>query len=368
MKKMFSTVVKQSLLGAAMRRMFIALLLFNATAAVAGTDYYAKFTAKVADTGGGKVYVDQQKNEPAEAKYQQPEFTKNTTSKSEEQKAYLYAMSEPGYYFVDWRESTNLGKVYSTIAKGEEVTVNASASADNPSNRVDGGTYVAFFAPVLVNRGTPASIQVNDIYVAENSLTTAHTKTGVVAFSVTGADNIEDFYTPTIAEVDGFSYQGMEYANGVLSVTIQYQDQNIDNVNPGYNPPLQTTVTLRSKGDTDGSKTQSAVVSAYSSLKPDFTINPSEGKSFIDLTPNTPMSNDATLTASFAKVLDGAASTPTAINVSPKNNVANAGQWSISFKDAADAANKGFSISYTVLVSHCFFFFFFFFFRQKHFS
>ena len=91
MKKMFSTGVKQSLLGGAMRRMFIALLLFNATAAVAGTDYYAKFTAKVADTGGGKVYVDQQKNEPAEAKYQQPEFTQNTSSKSEEQTAYLYA-------------------------------------------------------------------------------------------------------------------------------------------------------------------------------------------------------------------------------------------------------------------------------------
>ena len=130
MMKLFSTGVKQSLLGGAMRRMFIVLLLFNATAAVAGDDYYAKFTAKVADTGGGKVYVNTRQEEPTEDKYQ-PQWTQNTTTGTKEQEAFLYALSAHGYYFVDWRNSTDLGTVYSIIAKGQQVHVNAEASKNN---------------------------------------------------------------------------------------------------------------------------------------------------------------------------------------------------------------------------------------------
>ena len=341
MKKMFSAWCM--MLEYARRLVLVFVFLLCATA-MFGTSYYGKFTARAA-TGGGKVYVNTRNSEPNTAQYQDAVPTE-TSSSAAEQKAYLFSLADDGYYLQYWKKEGS-DAVFSSEASGVEVKVDATASKNDKNKRVDGGTYLAYFTPVLVNSGANAAapIAVTDIYVADNSLTTAHTNTGVVTFSVTGADATSDFETPTLVGSPGFSYQKTEYASGVISVTVQYQDQNIDNVNGANKPDLQATIILRSKGDTDGSKTKSAVITATSNLTPNFTVNPSEGKAFIDLTPSAPMNNDATLTASLAKVLNDAASTPTTINVTPKNNVANAGQWSISFKDAADAANKGFSLS-----------------------
>lgn len=343
MKNMFSRLVKFVPLSRIIP--VVIIFLFSHTTNIYAT-YYAKFTAKVASTstGMGKVYVGASMEENTD-NYKEEGNTVETGSSGETQVAYLFAQSNNGYYFVNWKKEGD-DTFSSNTQKAQQVTVDATDHTSS-SNRADGGTYVAYFTPVLVNSGSNATtaIAVSDIYQASNSLTTDHTNTGTVSFSVKGADAIDDFHDPEVSGA-GFSYKSMEYINNdTIKVTVQYQDQNIDNVNGSSKPDLQATVTLQSKGDTDGSNKKTATINASSSLKPAFTINPSAGKNFIDLTPSTPMDNDETVSTTLAKVLDNSASTTSAINVLPTNNVANAGAWSIAFENATDAEAKGYSVS-----------------------
>lgn len=343
MKNMFSRLVKFVPLSRIIP--VVIIFLFSHTTNIYASYYYAAFTARVEpeSTGMGTVYASKT-DKDTDGTYDD-ESRAETTSQAPEQSAWLFAQSADGYYFLNWKKMGEQS-VYSTSPTAVEVSVDATSSKDKSENRVDGGTYLAYFTPVLVNSGKNATapISVSDIYVTTNSLTDLHTNTGTVTFAVTGADAPADFYDPEVTGT-GFSYKSMTYANNTITVTVQYQDQNIDNVNGDAKPTLQATVTLQSKGDTNGTLKKTATITATSSLKPNFTINPSEGKTFIDLTPSTPMENDAIISTTLAKVLDASASTTTAINVAPNNNVANAGVWSIAFKDASDAAAKGYSIS-----------------------
>lgn len=252
---MGSTWSKPSLLGSTMRLIAVVVLLFNATAALASHDYYAKFTAKVASgsEGKGKVYVSEATVTPADEDWVEVS-TKNTTSSSATQQAFLYAKAVDGYYLSKWAK-TDGGTLVSDNANGYNVTVNATSSKDKESKRVDGGTYFAHFDPVTVNSAVPVdgNIKTKDLH---------GTATMDVVFNVSHADDIADFnYSVTGV---GFDIVNASYANDKVTLTVQYTDQNIHGTNVG-----EATVSLTSKGNS--SNTIPTTIKADSDLTPTFT-------------------------------------------------------------------------------------------------
>lgn len=256
MKKMYSTWSKQSLLGGTMRLMFVVVLLFNATAAL-GSDYYAKFSAQVASgsSGKGKVYVSETTVAPAEGDWAEVS-TRNTTTTSSTQQAYLYAKANDGYYLSKWAK-TDGGTSIGNNANGQYVSVDAKASKNNENKRVDGGTYYAHFEPVSVlgAEAVGGNIQTKGLH---------GTATKDVVFNVSNADDVADF-TYSVSGV-GFEIVNAAYANNKVTLTVQYTDQNIHGSKVGT-----ATVRLRSKGAAANIPPATATIYADSDLQPTFT-------------------------------------------------------------------------------------------------
>lgn len=189
----------------------------------------------------------------------------------------LTATSSSGFYFVEWQgvpdcEQKYTGDYYDETIK--TVTGNPFSAITKyvSSNIVYDVT--ALFAPVTVNSATDGVVEVNDI---------DSTVTGTVSFSVSGADDINDFELPIVTGTD-FRYVSMSYNNNVVTVTVQYTSQTTDNVNGNPKPEYSASVTLTSKGGEAGAanKSQTATIKANISLVPTFTIAPTSYSFFED--------------------------------------------------------------------------------------
>ena len=212
-----------------------------------------------------------------------------------------------GYFFYQWEE-TDGSKITEKSPRDRDIK-NTEISADK--------TVYAVFKPVTVDNPNNGTINVTDLSPA--------TKDGTVTFNVTGADNINDFYTPTVEAVEGegFAYKSMSYANNVITVTVTYTVQNKDNVNGDPKPSYSATVTLRSKGDADGTQAKQATITATESLKPAFTI-----PATLDLTPDAPALTAAPAQQSFT--------------ITTNNQVAANASWDATLPQ--EAKDLGFSV------------------------
>ena len=211
-----------------------------------------------------------------------------------------------GYVFYQWEETD-----------GSKITEKSSKDRDIKNTEISADKIVyAVFKPVTVDNANNGTISVTDII--------PETIDGTVTFNVTGADNTNDFYEPNVGE--GFVYKSMSYANNVITVTVTYTVQNKDNVNGDPKPNYSATVTLRSKGDADGTQAKQATITATESLKPAFTI-----PATLDLTPDAPA-----LTAAPAQKL---------FTITPTNQVAANASWDATLPQ--EAKDLGFSVENT---------------------
>lgn len=211
-----------------------------------------------------------------------------------------------GYYFYQWEETN-----------GEKITEKGGWTNDRDIKNTEisaDKTVYAVFKPVTVDNPNNGTISVTDII--------PETIDGTVTFNVTGADNTNDFDEP-IVEGEGFEYKSMSYANNVITVTVAYTVQNKDNVNGDPKPNYSATVTLRSKGDADGTQAKQATITATESLKPAFTI-----PATLDLTPDAPA-----LTAAPAQK---------PFTITPTNQVAANASWDATLPQVAK--DLGFSV------------------------
>ena len=215
-----------------------------------------------------------------------------------------------GYFFYQWEE-TDGSKITEKSSRDRDIK-NTEISADK--------TVYAVFKPVTVDNPNNGTINVTDLSPA--------TKDGTVTFNVTGADNINDFYTPTVEAVEGegFAYKSMSYANNVITVTVTYTVQNKDNVNGDPKPSYSATVTLRSKGDADGTQAKQATITATESLKPAFSI-----PATLNLTPDAPALAVAPAQQSFT--------------ITTNNQVAANASWDATLPQ--EAKDLGFSVEKT---------------------
>ncbi len=241
------------------------------------------------------------------------------------QNFYFYAQeTQPGYYFSNWEwDSSSLidnhAQKNSDTSEGHgnngHIT-QFSMIQPHSNDYYTASNYPcnipimkAVFAPVTVNSATDGVVEVNDI----NS-----TVTGTVSFSVSGADDINDFETPIVTGTD-FRYVSMSYNNNVVTVTVQYTSQTTDNVNGDPKPEFSANVTLTSKGGEVGvaNKTQTATIKANVSLVPTFTINPTSYDFFNE----------------YGIIANSESKTKT-LAVTTTNNAATASAWSFTLSDA----------------------------------
>lgn len=163
----------------------------------------------------------------------------------------LTAIEKSGYYFVGWSKTNSLdGSIWNSNLKTNEQSVDYLASGSNELN------YYAIFKPVTVTgAGTVTNISTTDL---------GGVGTGTVTFNVANADNVKDF-TSSIEGDAGFKIiEEPTWTNNVVTITIQYTDQNKHGTNIA-----STKVTLTSKGDPNSKAT--ATIYATSNLTPTFT-------------------------------------------------------------------------------------------------
>ncbi len=218
-----------------------------------------------------------------------------------------------GYYFYRWEKLDG-----TQLSAKNRPTNNALSSVADHTVPTDEYHMYAVLKPVTVDIANNGTISVTDI--------TPATLEGTVTFNVTGADNIDDFYEPPTVLGEGFAYKSMSYANNVITVTVTYTVQNKDNVNGDPKPNHSATVTLRSKGDADGTQAKQATITATESLKPEFTIPAS-----INLTLDAPALTAAPAQQSFT--------------ITTNNQVAANASWDATLPQ--EAKNLGFSVENT---------------------
>ena len=169
-------------------------------------------------------------------------------------KVILSAVPANGYYFDGFTETNSLNPttwVSRTSPYGGDEGVELSYKGSDYSK-----TYYAIFKPVTVTgAGTVTNISTTDL---------GGVGTGTVTFNVANADDGKDF-TASIEGGAGFKIVGdLGYDDGIVTVTVQYTDQNIHGENIA-----STKVTLTSKGDANSKAT--ATITATSNLTPTFT-------------------------------------------------------------------------------------------------
>ena len=261
------------------------------------------------------------------------------------QNFYFYAQeTQPGYYFSNWEwDSSSLidnhAQKNSDTSEGHgnngHIT-QFSMIQPHSNDYYTASNYPcnipimkAVFAPVTVNSATDGVVEVNDI----NS-----TVTGTVSFSVSGADDINDFETPIVTGTD-FRYVSMSYNNNVVTVTVQYTSQTTDNVNGNPKPEYSASVTLTSKGGEAGAanKSQTATIKANISLVPTFTIAPTS-YSFFD---------------EYGIIANSESKTKT-LTVTTTNQAAEASAYTYSLSDAVSGSTtfSGASNPYTIDASN----------------
>lgn len=215
--------------------------------------------------GGGEVLVHAQNmNKWANHEWITDEFRKAHSSVTANEakggifqtkyKVSYYADAYPadGYYFSQWLNDagTNLA-----VKQNQPTTMQEIEHTWVESGNAEVHLY-AIFRPVTV---TGVS-QVENI----STIDLGGSKTGTVAFNVANATDGNDFEV-SIEGGTGFKIVGdLGCDNGIVTVTVQYTDQNIHGENIA-----STKVTLTSKGDANSKAT--ATITATSNLTPTFT-------------------------------------------------------------------------------------------------
>lgn len=222
-------------------------------------------TKSKTNLGGGEVLVHAQNMDKwLNHKWITDEFRKDHSSVTANEakgglsgtkyKVSYYADAYPadGYYFSQWLNDagTNLA-----VKQDQPTTMQEIKHTWVGSGNAEVHLY-AIFRPVTV---TGVS-QVENI----STIDLGGSKTGTVAFNVANATDGNDFEV-SIEGGTGFKIVGdLGYDNGIVTVTVQYTDQNIHGENIA-----STKVTLTSKGDANSKAT--ATITATSNLTPTFT-------------------------------------------------------------------------------------------------
>ena len=157
----------------------------------------------------------------------------------------LVLSANNGYYFIGWYDES-----------GNCLTTNTTYEKNYAYNASGDINVFAYFKPVTVQSATNATISTTDL---EGS------GTATVTFNVANADDGKDF-TASIEGDAGFKIieDPTWTNNNVVTITIQYTDQNKHGTNIA-----STKVTLTSKGDPNSKAT--ATIYATSNLTPTFT-------------------------------------------------------------------------------------------------
>lgn len=247
------------------------------------------------------------------------------------------AYPNEGYYFQKWTGLVNV--TGTTDEEGEEIV----ESTVNPY-QPDGYTYLihkkaktyyynddkthnitAYFRPVTIDK-----MQIDGEDVVSKTLNTTDKlsyKETTITFTVTGADNMNDFVSNQVV-LSGdsrFTIQSSTLSGNTVTVVVRFKDDD-RHVVDGTLP--KATVTLTSKGDNSSTKT--ATITATSDLTPYFTVTPSP----CDLTPNDPVEDGNEVSA----ILTTTATTG-------YTKVVSLASWNATFTDPVAAAQLGFSIS-----------------------
>ena len=247
------------------------------------------------------------------------------------------AYPNEGYYFQKWTGLVNV--TGTTDEEGEEI-VESTVNTYQP----DGYTYLihkkaktyyynddkthnitAYFKPVTVDK-----MQIDGEDVVSKTLNTTDKlsyKETTITFTVTGADNMNDFVSDKVV-LSGdsrFTIQSSTLSGNTVTVVVRFTDDD-RHVVDGTLP--KATVTLTSKGDNSSTKT--ATITATSDLTPYFTVTPS----LCDLTPNDPVEDGNEVSATLITTATTGYTT-----------VVSLASWNATFTDPDVAAQLGFSIS-----------------------
>ena len=234
---------------------FLLLLLLGSTSVFAGSDYYSKRTAKVANTGLGKVYVSVNTDQNSSTGQGTETATCSTKKNASSAPSYTYTFTaEPndGYYCTGLYTKATGGSSKSSNNPYSETGVTANTTESNAS-----ATYYARFAAITVNAADAASV---NIY-------RAGTYTADLYFTVSnGADAKADFYDPTITANTGWSVKewSLDATNHKVKVTCSFTATSST-----AKKTHSATVTVKSKANESNTGTVSAVVD----LTPTLTYN-----------------------------------------------------------------------------------------------
>lgn len=230
-------------------------LILGSLSAFAGSDYYSKRTAKVANSGLGTVYISVSGDKDSESGQNTETATVQTKKNASSAPTYTYtftATAKDGYYCTGWYAANSGGTPLSTTATYKETGVSAKEKVNDASK-----TYYARFAAIPVSAaGTASTISFNH----------PETKTVTLSFAATGADAKDDFYDPTITSNKVWTIKDWSWNTSTKKVDVVCQFVATSDVAKGT---YEATVEVKSKGN----QSNTGKVVASVDLTPTLTYN-----------------------------------------------------------------------------------------------
>lgn len=247
----------------------ICLTIFCGMSPIKAGTFYGKAVVMSQPDRAGYVYVSKTSAEDAEEKITTNLKTVDSSTPSKyvavwkkdaDLKVYFTCKSQYGYVFTKW--TCEVPQFVSTELTTQTTVTCQSKDKNNPT---DMGTYYANFVASTVDK----VLSKTDVAVSGDPYGVSNE--GLVVFSVSNADEIEDF-TCTISG-EGFAFangsyeNSATYANGQITIRYKYTADNESGTHNG-------TITLISKGYDDGksNSSMSAPIGATVDLTPSFTV------------------------------------------------------------------------------------------------
>ena len=248
---------------------------------------------------------------------------------------YMHAKPFDGNYFIGWASTftSNTGQ-YALIGDYRAYGTTDSYSATDKTikyaaNKVgtDGENIqrYAIFKPVTVDKMTIDGAEITEKTL--KSTDKSGYKETTIVFTVTGADNMNDFVSDEVV-LSGdprFTIRSTKLSGNTVTVVVRFTDNDRHILDV---PLPKATVTLTSKGDNTSTKT--ATITATSDLTPYFIVSPSP---ICDLTPNDPVEEGNEVSATL-----------TTIATTGYTTVVSLASWNATFADPVAAEQLGFSI------------------------
>lgn len=160
--------------------LFISLGIGNAWAS---TTYYAKVTAKVSNTGGGKVYASKSNATPAASDYSGTSSSAQNSATDTGVTLYIFATPNDGYAFKGWSKTENKYD----LGTNSLYTVNSGTSniSTKSSTYTEVGPYYATFVKVFQFKAkadfASGSAGLGDVYMSFTNGTPAYQATAMTA-------------------------------------------------------------------------------------------------------------------------------------------------------------------------------------------